>query len=130
MEKPINYIYFRTYHDTFQQTYAYVPMEKNEEGKFDLYLIASVKLNPDDFMNNSKVKAREFATAKLQKYLHIYETAKLEVKPKIIEQMKGKGIYFVNYKQLMKLKEKANKNSRAIDTIKSVANDLSYCIND
>jgi len=124
INRPINYIYFIDYDGKARKTFAYVPVEKNTDGKYDMYFIAHVKYNGIDAV--SKDKARDYATEKLIRHLSIYAKANIDAKAKILENFKKKGIMFISFKELSKIKERANKNKAAMHEIKRVMGDVIY----
>ncbi len=117
----INFIYHRDVHGNIRKTFAFTPVSKDENGKFNKYLIASVKKCWED--KNDKDNAKTYAIAKLVTYYRLYAGMEDNVRlsKSVKESFAKKGVRIIDFPTLKAMRDKAAKNNIAIEEIRQLA---------
>ena len=123
-DAPIGFIYHRDVFGIARKTFAFAPVSKNSEGKFDKYLMVSVKKLGRDV--NDKEIARTYVLAKLIKYYKIYSGMKDNVRTSntVKVSFSKKGVKVITHPELKKMRSDAAKNNVAAEKINLLKQDL------
>lgn len=123
-DAPISFIYHRDVYGVTRKTFAFAPVSKNAEGKFDKYIIVSIKKLGRD--NNNKEIARAYVLSKLAKFYRIYAAMEEAVRGSdgVKASFAKQGVAIISHPQLKKMRMDAAKNNVAAEKIAVLKNDL------
>ncbi len=123
-DAPIGFIYHRDVFGVARKTFAFAPVSRNSEGKFDKYIMASIKKLGRDV--NDKEIARTYVLAKLIKYYKLYASMEDKVRnsDSVKESFSKKGVKIITHPELKKMRTDAARNNVAAEKISVLKKDL------
>lgn len=123
-DAPINFIYHRDVYGVIRKLFAFAPVSKNAEGKYDKYVIVSVKKTDGD--KDNKDIARAYAIAKIIKYYKIYSDLHAEHRDNktVKASFAKKGVRIITFPELKAMRVRAAEHNVAVEEIRKLTTKL------